>query len=138
MAVIQKRIKDLDDYTQLESTDIGYISPSNIYLAVDNSTEAWAEPKKVTFAQLIGITHMEAGQLSSLSSRSVTVTFDSPFTLPVIPYINPYRVSVIGGKSIREVVRIYDLLITINGFTLTIDTNESLTGVIIDYKVTQG
>lgn len=135
---IQKRIVDLEDYTQLESTEIGYINPSNIYLAVDNSTESWAEPKKVTFAAMIGITHMEAGQLSALSSRSVVVTFNSPFTLPVIPYINPYREVVIGGKTIREAVRIYDLAITINGFTLTIDPNEILTGAIIDYKVTQG
>lgn len=130
----EKRIHELDIYEQLELGDAGYIPATSVWLAVDYT--GWAESKKITFDDLLSSIHIEAGRLSSLASRSISVTFGTAFSSTVIDTINVYKESTpISGKTIREEVRYYNLNVTLTGFTLEIDSNEDLTGVIVDYKV---
>jgi hypothetical protein len=139
MAYVQKRIRVLDDYSQALPGDIGYIDPSNIYLPVDNSTESWSEPKKISFSSLLLTSgNIQAGRVSGLSSRTVSVTFDTPFSSQ--PYgrePDVYRmVEQSDGTYRRYNVRwgFSDMnQPTTTGFSLEIHADEDLTGVIIEY-----
>ncbi|MFW5879358.1 MAG: hypothetical protein ACOCUV_00895 [bacterium] len=139
MAYVQKRIRALDIYSQGLPADGDYIDPSNIYLAVDNSTESWAEPKKIPFSDLLLTSgHIEAGRLSGLSSRSVSVTFDEPFTSQ--PYGDEpkvYRMEQQPDGTWRRKQVLWGFnnssQPSTTGFELTISDSENLTGIIIEY-----
>ena len=133
MAIQQKRIYDLSTYTQLEAGDPGYIPATAVWVAVDYN--GWTEAKKMSLDNFLSQFHIEAGRLSSLSSRSVSVTFGTAFDTTVIDNIKVYKeVDVVGTKTVRQDVLFYDLSVTLSGFTLEIDASESLTGVIVDYS----
>jgi len=139
MAYIEKRIRELTDYSQGLPEDVDYIDPSNIYLPVDNSTESWAEPKKIPFSSLLLASgHIEAGRVSGLSSRTVSVTFDQSFSgQPYGREPEVYRMVQQSDGTYRR----YDVRWgfsdasqpTTTGFSLEIHADESLTGVIIEY-----
>jgi len=139
MAYVQKRPRDLDSYSQGLPTDIDYIDPLNIYLAVDNSTESWPEPKKIPFSSLLLASgHIEAGRISGLSSRTVTVTFDEAFSS--VPYgrePDVYRIAKQPDGTYRRQQVVWGFTDasqpTTTGFELKIHDDESLTGVIIEY-----
>lgn len=139
MAYVQKRIRVLDDYSQSLPGDVGYIDPSNIYIPVDNTTESWPEPKKIAFSSLLLTSgHIEAGRISGLGSRTVSLTFDSAFSSQ--PYgrePDVYRmVEQADGTYRRYSVRwgFSDMnQPTTTGFSLEIHADEDLTGVIIEY-----
>jgi hypothetical protein len=133
MAVNQKRIYELETYIQLDSGDVGFIPATAVYYAVDYN--GWTEAKKQSLDNIFGTVHLEAGKLSSLGSRSVSVVFGTAFTGTVVETVNAYRELTYPVGVVREDVMINDLAITLSGFTLDIDVNESLTGVIIDYKM---
>lgn len=134
----QQRIRDLDVYTQLESGDVGYVAPSAIYIALDSSSYT-GDPKRFALSNLISDTHVEKGRLSGLSSRSVSVTFDSAFSgTPIAVTFEVYRYSDIGGgKYVKQRNVAYYLSgaswVTTTGFAIEIDTSESLTGLFVEY-----
>lgn len=84
-------------------------------------------------------THTERGYLTGLSSRTVTVTFDVPFdNVPIgLDNLKVYRwQQVVAGKWRARDVQYYFTSsgsLTSTGFSLEIETTESLTGVIIEY-----
>lgn len=131
-----KRIRDLDEYVQLDPDDEDYIPASEITIPVDHPD--WSEPKSITLdlPATLSTLHFEKSRLSSLSSRSVSVEFISAFTSIPIGFVNAYRLDTIGTKSVQTTVVIYDLSVTTVGFTLSIDDNEELTGIIIEYFYT--
>lgn len=128
----QKRIFELGTYLQLESGDPGYIPATAVWLAVDYN--GWTEAKKMSLDDFLGTLHIEAGKLSSLSSRSVSKVFGTAFTSTVIDDVRAYREISGGGGTVREPVLFFDLSVTLSGFTLEIDPSENLAGVIVDYK----
>lgn len=133
MAIVQKRIYELETYEQLEVGDIGFIPATSIFLPVDYS--GWGESKKITFADLFSSYHVESGRLSNLISYSVSVLFGTSFEGTVLDSIKVYRnVTPIIDKNIRQDVLFYNLSVSLNGFSFTIDSSEDLSGIIIDYN----
>lgn len=129
----QKRIYELPTYLQLESGDPGYIPATSVWLAVDYN--GWSEAKKMSLDDFLSTMHIEAGKLSSLASRSVSVNFGTAFTNTVIDRVKVYREISGGGGTVRDPVLYFDLVVTLSGFTLEIDPSESLTGTIVDYQM---
>lgn len=129
----QKRIHELSTYLQLESGDPGYIPATSVWLAVDYN--GWSEAKKMSLDDFLSTMHIEAGKLSSLASRSVSVNFGTAFTNTVIDRVKVYREISGGGGTVRDPVLYFDLSVTLSGFTLEIDPGESLTGTIVDYQM---
>lgn len=133
----QKRIRALDTYTQLNPGDPGYIAPTAVYLALD-SNDFTTEAKKYPFSSLFSSIVEEVDKLTGLASRSVSVTFGTAFTsVPLIATFRVYRMSEISsGKWRMQDVLYYhtsENWLTTTGFSLEIDTSESLTGVVIEY-----
>lgn len=139
MSVTQKRIRALDTYTQLASGEAGYVDPDTVFIAVD-SLNFSGEALKVPYGDIFGATHTEADILESLVSRTVSVTFDTAFSSrPLIRTFRVYRVAETYTGS--GVYRMKDVLyshaaswLTTTGFDIDIDTDESLTGVIIEFE----
>lgn len=130
----QKRIRALDTYVS------GAVALSSLYIPAD-SINFGSEPYKVPLQELLEDGHSEKGRLSGLSSSSVAVVFDAPYSSqPIGREPEVYRmVQMPSGTWRREGVSWgFDDASqpTINGFALTINASESLTGIIVewDYK----
>ena len=130
---VQKRITALDTYTQLSAGDVGYIAPSAVFVAVDNS--GWTESKKFSLSNFLVSNHWESSRLSGLASTAVVETFGSDMSsanyymdIQVYKEIN----FTIGGASVvlREDVPYHDLVQVVGGFSLTLSEK---TGTIISY-----
>lgn len=134
----QQRIRDLSTYVQLEAGDVGYVDPSGVFIALDSSSFT-GDPKKFALSNLLADTHIEKGRLSSLASRSVSVTFDTAFSAtPLAVTFEVFRYSNIGGgKYVKQRNVAYYLSgsswVTTTGFSIEIDTSESLTGLFVEY-----
>ena len=133
----QERIDDLESYV-----DGGAGMPvyTELVIAVDHpsltkslklSISASPAAASVTFV----------GKLTGLSSRSVSKTFSPAYSsLPAIVAFRVYRneETYTGSGKYRMKDVLYDhssaVWLTVSGFTLDIDSSESLIGVIIDYK----
>jgi hypothetical protein len=82
---------------------------------------------------------LEVGKLTELASRTVEVTFDAVFAeVPAgLQNLKVYRwAKVVAGKYRPRDVQYYfnaEADLTAAGFTLQIEANESLTGVIIEW-----
>jgi hypothetical protein len=134
MALTQTRPKDLDIYIQLAPGEEGYISPADLVYIVDHSS--FTKPKQISIPLISD--HVEKGILTSLSSRSVAVTFSDAFTSTPLDFIEVYREESVGYLRTRRTdVLYYNYGITTTGFTLTIDAEESLNGIVIKYKFEQ-
>jgi len=139
MALTQKRIRELVTYLQLNPGDPGYISPSSLYFAIDG-VGFGSEALKIAFADLLADEHEEKARLIGLVSASVAIVFGTAFIAKPLPVLfNVYRWDEpISGTWIKEQVKFsYDggsSWLTSTGFNITIDSSESLTGVIIEYK----
>jgi hypothetical protein len=139
MANLQERIRDLDTYLQLDSGDPGYVAPSSLFLPLD-SADFGSKPFKYPAEDFFSDIHIEKGRLTGLSSKSVSVTFDTAFSsTPVgIGNIKVYRMfEVVTGKWIAQDVQFYfgsATPVITTGFSLTIETAESLTGAILEYE----
>lgn len=139
MSVTQKRIRALNTYTQLASGEAGYVDPDTVFIAVD-SLNFSGEPLKVSYGDIFGATHVEADILESPVSRNVSVSFETAFTSrPLIRTWRVYRVAETYTGS--GVYRMKDVnythaenWLTTTGFDIDIDTDENLTGVIIEYE----
>ena len=139
MALTQKRIRALDTYVQLEVGDPGYIAPTALFVALD-SADYGSEAKKYALPNIGGEgAAYESDSLTGLTTLLNSVTFGTPFdATPLVLLFNVYRYfEYEAGKFIREEVKYYlsgPTWYNTTGFTITIDTSENLTGVIIDYK----
>lgn len=131
-----KRIRDLDEYVQLDPDDPDYIPATEISMVIDHPD--WSEPKKISLEAPAGYStlHFEKGRLTSLVLRDVEIEFSSAFSSIPIGFVNCYRLDTIGAMSVQTTVVIYDLSVTTIGLSFTIDDNESLTGVIVEYFYT--
>lgn len=135
----QKRIRELDTYTQLASGEVGYVDPDTVFFPVD-STNFSGDPYKVAFSDLFASVHVEADIMESLASRTVSVTFETAFTSrPLIRTFRVYRVAETYTGS--GVYRMKDVLyshaaawLTTTGFDIDIDTSEDLSGIIIEFE----
>lgn len=78
------------------------------------------------------------GILTDLASRSVEVVFDYPFKRTPVgrKHLHVYRVTTEYGFAIDTQVLFHSLVVNNEGFTLTIDDSEALTGIIIEYHFT--
>lgn len=137
--ITQQRIRDLITYIQLTSGDPSYVNPASIYVAID-SDNFGAKPLRYPLLSLVGAeADSDAGTITGIASATVVHTFDTPFaTVPVCSLFNAYRYTEVEpGKFVRNTVQTYvsgSNWITTNDFTVTIESTESLTGVIIDFK----
>lgn len=137
MAITQKRIRELTQYTQLDSGEPGYVNPSSLFLALDSASfgsEALKYPAESFFSDI----HVEKGRITSPGSRVVSVIFDDAFVAAPIPLLfDVFRYTAVDtGKYIRDNVLYYvsgATWATTTGFDITIDDSESLTGVYIEY-----
>jgi len=133
----QKRIRALDVYTQLDPGDAGYIAPSALSVVFD-SDEFGSEPKRYPASLLFSSDNDAKGRLTGLSSRSVSVTFDTAFaSTPLTVLFEVYRYTDIGGAAYvkQSVLKTFSgsNWLTASGFTCEIDASESLTGIYIEY-----
>lgn len=81
----------------------------------------------------------DAGILTGLSSASVSVTFRSEYKSTPVGRKNIHVYRVVEpetGIVLDEDVLHHSVAVTTTGFTLTIDSSESLTGVVIEYLFT--
>ena len=86
--------------------------------------------------------HMEKDYLDDLDNSSddhtITVVFKIPFdAIPIMSKFEVYRYNeTVPGKFSRKTVKTYlsgSSWLDANGFTIEIEANEDLTGVIIEY-----
>ena len=137
MALTQKRIRDLTTYTQLESGDPEYVPPSSLYVVFD-SANFGSEPLKFPAEDLFEDSNVQKGRLTGLSSASVAVTFSTAFaSTPITSLFEVFRYKeVVSGVWTKQSVKKNlgsATWLTSTGFSITIDSSESLTGVIIEY-----
>ena len=138
MALTQTRPYELDLYVQLEPGDPGYINPNELMYLVDHST--FDEPMRIpasNFGEAGSTIHYEKDTITGLSSATVSVTFEAAFTTtPVTVTFNVYRYVPSGASYVKEDV-LYTVAgsnwVTTTGFTITIDSSESLTGGYVEY-----
>jgi hypothetical protein len=135
--MVQKRIRALDTYTQLAPGDPGYIAPSDVFFAVDSNSFTGESKKQSVEDYMASVLHVEQDRLTGLSSRSVVVVFGSAFvSIPKGKEPDVYRISPYGSVYRREsVLWGFDdpNQPSKTGFALTIDADESLTGIVIEY-----
>jgi hypothetical protein len=122
MAITQKRIYELDTFDGEQISGTWY--------AVDN--QAWTEPKKSTLEGILDVANVEAGRLTNLGSRSVSFTFGEPFT-QLAGGLKVYRQVTKGTDTFIKDVLYKNLVESLAGFSLEIDSSESLTGIVISY-----
>lgn len=139
MALTQDRIRDLVTYIQLDPGDSGYVASSSLYFAMD-SADFGSKPFKFPVEDLLSDAHDEKARLIGLVSASVSITFGTAFTATPLPILfNVYRYTeIVSGKWVKENVNHHltggSSWLNSTGFSITIDSSESLTGVIIEYK----
>jgi hypothetical protein len=141
-AVLQPRIRDLLLYTQLDPEDPNYIDPSTISVVLDH--DDWDKSKRYPLSEIlssVSISTTKVGKLSDLSSRSVTVVFDTPFASSSIKeHVEVYRYKSEGGVYEREDI-LYHFAsagwFSTTGFSLVIEDSEDLTGIIVSYEFIQ-
>jgi hypothetical protein len=133
MSLSQTRPKDLITHLQLDPSDPEYIPANELYFVVDHPS--FTRPKKYSQENFTGaIQNIQKGRITGLQAFNVSQSFSTPFNSAPVGFINVYRSKVISGtKTIREDVLFYDLTETPTGFSLVIDSEESLTGVIVEY-----
>ena len=133
MAVEQTRPYELGLYDQ--GSD-----PSTVMISVDNS--AWSRPKRLPLSYLdttggTGGTHIEKDRLTGLVSRTVTVAFGIAFSSIPVGEVKCYRMyeQPDGTFQPQDVIWGFPDVNqpTLSGFTLEISTEESLTGVVVQY-----
>lgn len=119
--IIQKRIHELNPYVQLNPGDIGYISPSEIYIAVDKN--GLPEPLRMPLGDFLSSQHIETAAIIA-SSINVTVTYETPF-LDSSYFFNAlqvYKIETIDGiGNVRTSIPYHDLITTVNGFSLVLE-----------------
>lgn len=134
----KKRVRDLVEYQQLAVGEPGYIPPSSLFTVFD-SDNFGSEPKKYSVESLFIQNHEEKKRITGLVSRSVSITFDTAFvSVPITETFNVFRYydELGDGKYTKKQVGHYlsgSNWLTASGFAITIDLDESLTGVIIEY-----
>lgn len=127
---------------------------ANIYVS-SNGTPRVARNKKIYagnsfvsqngYGATIPQRHFEAGKITDLTDRAVTIYFASEFAFsPILVNLKVFRMVEnipTAGKWIKQDVLHYfdddeDWYVK-TGFSLFIDDSESLTGVIIEYCFTE-
>jgi len=139
MALVQTRPYEEDLYVQLNPGDPGYVAPSALMYLVDHSS--FARPKRQpasNFGEAGSAVHIEKDTLSGLSSASVAVTFGAAFSsAPIGEEPQVYRITEMPDGTYRRQNVLWGFTtsseVTTTGFSLTIDSSESLTGIIIKY-----
>jgi len=127
MTLIQKRIPELDVYTQLAVGAVGYIDPATIHVAVDKT--GWAEAKRMSIVDFLSLNHIETAAISP-SSVSVSVTYDSPFVSSNYYFarLQVYKtVTIPGVGDVQSTIPYHDLAKTVNGFSLTLSEYTDVT-----------
>jgi len=134
MAVEQTRPYELGVYAQ-------DLDPSTVMITVDNSS--WSRPKRLPLSYLdttggTGGTHIEKDRLTGLSSRTVTVEFGIAFTSIPVGDVKCYRMYEQPDGTFQKQDVIWGFpdanQPTLAGFTLDISTDESLTGIVVEYS----
>ena len=133
------KIRALDVYVQLAEGDDGYIAPGEIMQVVDHPN--WTRSKRVYASNGVGASIHTEGDLYTPISRAVSITFGTAFTTtPKTIMLRVYRMkeTVTGNGHWKE----WDVRYwhessnwkSTTGFSLTIDPDEDLTGIIIEYE----
>jgi hypothetical protein len=135
------RIDEIPIYVQLQPTDEGYVSPDNVWVVVGNVDFSNPSARKVALSSVMSFStsHSEQARVTGLSSRTFSRTFNTAFTtLPVTSILKVYRMSEYETGKWEEVPATFHYTSanwkTITGFSITIDADESLTGLIVEYK----
>jgi len=134
-------IPEVPRYTQKLPGDVGYISPDLVDVVV-GSTEFTVKAMRLRLTEIInfGSSANECDRITGLTEHEYTKTFAAPYlTIPVTTKLEVYRMYNIPDTSewIKEEVSYYypsENWLTLTGFTIVIRAEESLTGVIIEYK----
>jgi hypothetical protein len=124
-------------YESVDNGESPYLAPI-FYRHLDKSAYEYSRPIELSVLwENSQYTGMQSGKLTNLSSRTVLVTFDREFNEVPAGWISVHRWSEItAGKFRKKDVRYYHIAstdITNEGFSLEIDSNESLSGAIVEY-----
>lgn len=136
MAVEQTRIFELSPY-------LGTLDASEVMITVDHAS--FPLPMRTSLASILsgeagvsGATHIEKDTLTNLSSRTLTVTFDTAFTDTPVGWIKVYRMEATGEGGYREYEVLWDyataVKVTTTGFSILINSSESLTNIVVEYQ----
>jgi hypothetical protein len=101
----------------------------------------WELPKRIPLTGIevesIAGWHVEADTITGLASRTLTVTFNTAFTSAPTGWVKVYRMTEMpdGGYREQDVLWGYatSTKVTTTGFSIIINEDESLTGVIVEY-----
>lgn len=78
----------------------------------------------------------DKGTLTGLVSRNVVITYKNTYTTPLVTRLNVYRVDTAGADNIETGVVIINVNKSLpTQLSFDIHPSESLTGVIVEYKV---
>jgi hypothetical protein len=130
MALTQTRPYELDIY-------VDEVDASELDIMVDH--ESFTEPLRVRgLFSGAGGTHIEKDTLTGLSSRTVTVEFDTVFSSIPVGWVKVYRMTEMPDGTYRDEDVLWGYTtstkVSTNGFVLKISDDESLTGVVVEYK----
>jgi len=137
MALDFTRTYELDLYTQLPVGDPGYIDPALVDFIVDH--DGWTRAKRFPYTSVSGISsHYETDKLENLITRTITKTFNTPFTGSIKTIMfRVYRMAEVSTGTWRMKNVAYGSTttnwLTVSGFNIVIDSSESLTGIVIEY-----
>lgn len=127
-------IRELQEYIQKVAGESGYIDPSEIWIPVDHPSFG-DNARKYRLSSIIGTSaNKQKGRISNLTSNTVTVTWDMAFSERPIGFHRVYREVIEGSNKRMEDVILDSESVTTNNMVLTINSDESLTGVIVEYN----
>ena len=133
MALTQSRIHEKDGFV-----NDGTYSLDDVKIAVDHPDFTDTQNFPLSSVGLSsGGTHIERGRLTELSSRSVSVTFDTAFSNAPIGKVWVYRMAEMPDGNYREQDVLWGFTsstkVSTTGFSIAIDSSESLTNVVVEY-----
>lgn len=135
MSLEQKRIRDLPTFVILDPSDPDYIPIEELIFAVDHASFERAKGlSQQSFAALI--LHQEYDRITGLTSRNLSVSFDTSFTSIPSGEVRVYRMHEYPiGWQRKDVLWAYADANqpTMVGFSIVIADTEDLTGVIVEY-----
>lgn len=133
-----RRPYDLGTYVQLNSGDQGYIPRSEIKVLVDHPSFGDL-PKTMPIDQMGNNSSeiIEKGRFTP-TSKTINRLFSRTFTSVPSGWIKVYRTEMIEeGKYVFQEVQFYypnATPITVNGFSIVIESTENITNVIVEYN----
>ena len=130
MSLIQTRPYELDAF-------VDEVDASELDVMVDHPSFTVPLRVRGLFSGAAG-THIEKDILTGLSSRTVMVEFDTVFSAIPVGWVKVYRMTEMPDGTYRESDVLWGFTtsakVSTSGFVIKISDDESLTGVVVEYR----